>query len=433
MRIFFLFLFGSMISAASAQVQHPPIGRTSVPDDAEVELTLISRIQNLSQKTTDDLEFYEPDIISPKSAMFLEEKGKFYVNSLEGCQTVVFDLKSFEKITTIPHKFTDKDAGLFKENTVLGYEFLTKRDEPNTFEGKPVECCFSHNKKYLWVTYYRRSYDPNAMEPSAVAIIDTDKDQIVRVMPTGPLPKMIACSPDNKYIAVTHWGDNTIGIIDISSGDVNQFKYVKHLVVDYQQKFSAGQNQGGINRDTECGLCLRGTAFTADSRYLVVGRMGGGGISVFDMKDFSFKSTVLGMRTNVRHLIVTKNYLYLSSNKSGYVQKAPINDFINFAVTNTDKNKTYDDWQECFAGAGARTIEVSDDEKYIFAACNNASAVVVIRAKDMKKVAEIQADSFPVGLALRKNNYLLISTSQAHPGVGGGNCVDIYFVRYNTK
>jgi hypothetical protein len=161
--------------------------------------------------------------------------------------------------------------------------------------------------------------------------------------------------------------------------------------------------------------------------------MGGGGISVFDMKDFSFKSTVLGMRTNVRHLIVTKNYLYLSSNKSGYVQKAPINDFINFAVTNTDKNKTYDDWQECFAGAGARTIEVSDDEKYIFAACNNASAVVVIRAKDMKKVAEIQADSFPVGLALRKNNYLLISTSQAHPGVGGGNCVDIYFVRYNTK
>ena len=214
MRIFFLFLFATIITAATAQVQHPPIGRTSVPDDAEVELTLISRIQNLSQKTTDDLEFYEPDIISPKSAMFLEEKGKFYVNSLEGCQTVVFDLKSFEKIKTIPHKFTQKDAGLFKENTVLGYEFLTKRDEPNTFEGKPVECCFSHNKKYLWVTYYRRSYDPNAMEPSAVAIIDTDLDQIVRVMPTGPLPKMIACSPDNKYMAVTHWGDNTIGIID---------------------------------------------------------------------------------------------------------------------------------------------------------------------------------------------------------------------------
>jgi len=433
MRIFFLFLFATLFSFANAQVQHPPIGRTSVPDDAEVELTLISRIQNLNPKTTDDLEFYEEDIISPKSAMFLEEKGKFYINSLEGCQTVVFDLKSFEKIKTIPHKFTKEDAGLFKENTVLNYEFLTKRDEPNTFEGKPVECCFSHNKKYLWVTYYRRSYDPNAMEPSAVAIIDTETDEIVRVMPTGPLPKMIACSPDNKYIAVTHWGDNTIGIIDVSSGDVNQFKYVKNLVVDYQQKFSAGQNQGGINRDTECGLCLRGTAFTADGKYLVVGRMGGGGISVFDMKDFSFKNTVLGMRTNVRHLIVTKNYLYLSSNKSGYVQKTPITDFINFAVSNTDKNKTYDNWQECFAGAGARTIEVSDDEKYIFAACNNASAVVVIRAKDMKKIAEIQADSFPVGLALRKNNYLLISTSQAHPGVGGGNCVDIYYVRYNTK
>jgi len=417
----------------NAQVIHPPLGRTSVPNNAEIKLTLISRIQGYAQKTSDNMDMYEKDIVSPKSAVFLEEKGKFYVNSLEGFMTVVFDLKTFKKIKSIPHDFTKKDAGLFKETTVLNYEFLTKRDEPNVFKGKPVECCFSNNKKYLWVTYYRRSYDPNAMEPSAVAIIDTDLDKIVRVMPTGPLPKMIACSADNKYIAVTHWGDNTVGIIDVSSGDASKFKYVKHLIVDYQQKFSASQNQGGIDRDTQCGLCLRGTAFTSDSKYLLVGRMGGGGISVFDMKDFSFKSTVLGMRTNVRHLIVTKNYLYLSSNKSGYVQKTSISKFIEFAINADNKGKTYSDWQECFAGAGARTIEVSDDEKYIFAACNNASAIVVIRAKDMVKVCEVQADSFPVGLALRKNNYLLISTSQAHPGVGGGNSVDIYYVRYNTK
>lgn len=433
MRTLLLLLISFISSVSFAQVIHPPIGTTSKPGDAEIKLTLISRIHSHSPKVTDNMERYEKDIISPKSAVFLEEKNKFYINSLEGFMTVVFDMKTFTKTKSIHHDFNKSNANLFKETTVLGYDFLTKRDEPNTFKGKPVECCLSNNKKYLWVTYYRRSYDPNAMEPSAVAIIDTDKDEIVRVMPTGPLPKMIAASPDGKYVAVTHWGDNTVGIIDVSSGDASKFKYVKHLVVDYQQKFSASQNHGGIDRDTQCGLCLRGTAFTSDSKYLLVGRMGGGGISVFDMKDFSFKSTVFGMRTNVRHLVVTKNYLYLSSNKSGYVQKTSITDFIAFAVNADNKGKNYTDWQECFAGAGARTIEVSDDEKYIFAACNNASAVVVIRAKDMVKVCEVQGDSYPVGLALRKNNYLLISTSQAHPGVGGGNCVDIYYVRYNSK
>lgn len=414
---------------AVAQVIHPPIGTVSTPEDADLKLTLIARIHSHSPKTYDMFDIYEPDIVSPKSAVFLEEKGKFYINSLEGYMTVVFDLKTFRKKKSIHHDFKAKDAKLFKENTVLGYQFLTERAQPNVFKGKPVECCFSHNKKYLWVTYYRRDYDPNAMEPSAVAIIDTDKDEIVRVMPTGPLPKMIACSPDNKYMAVTHWGDNTVGIIDISSGDPAKFTFIKHLVVEYQQKFTAAQNTGSINRDSQCGFCLRGTAFTADGRYLLVGRMGGGGIAVFDMKDFSYKGTVFGMRTNVRHIVITKNFIYLSSNNSGYVQKASAPDFIKYISTTKDKALNFKDWEECFAGSGARTIEVSSDEKYIFAACNNASSIVVIRTSDMKKIAEIKADSFPVGLALRQRDYLLISTSQAHPGVGGGNCVDVYYVR----
>lgn len=413
-----------------AQVVHPPLGRTSTPENREVKLTLISRIHSHTPNTKNSLDIYEKDIISPKSAIFLENKGKFYINSLEGCKTIVFDLKTFKKIKSISHSFTKSDANLFKENTVLNYKFLQERKEPNVFSGKPVECCLSHGGKYLWVTYYRRSYDPNAIEPSALAIIDTDKDEIVRVMPTGPLPKMISVSPDNKYIAVTHWGDNTIGIIDINSDNVNDFHFSDHFIVGYQAKFSASQNQGSINRDSQCGYCLRGTVFSNDSKYLFVGRMGGGGIAIFDMTTKKYISTVFGMRPNVRHLVIRGENLYLSSNKTGYIQKAPVQELIDHALTEGDKGKQYTNWKECFAGVGARTIEVGDDEKYIFVAVNNESKIVVIRAADMVKVCEIKADSFPVGLALRKNNYLLISTSQAHPGVGGGNCVDIYYVKY---
>ncbi len=428
---FFLFLVLFLVNLfLFAQVIHPPLGRTSTPENDEIKLTLIARIHSHSPNTYDSYDVYEPDIISPKSAIFLEEKGKFYINSLEGYMTVVFSMKTFRKIKSIHHDFKKEDAGLFQETNVLNYHFLQDRPNPNVFMGKPVECCLTHNGRYLWVTYYRRSYDPNAMEPSAMAIIDTETDEIVRVMPTGPLPKMIAASPDGKYLAVTHWGDNTIGIVDISSSNYKDFKFVDHFVVGYQAKFSAAQNTGSINRDSQCGYCLRGTAFTKDSKYLLVGRMGGGGITVFDMKTRKYVNTVFGMRPNVRHLVVTDKYLFLSSNRTGFIQKTPIADFINHAIDSSKTNEQYTKWKECFAGIGARTIEVSDDGKYIFVAVNNESKIVVIRAKDMVKIAEVKADSFPVGLAIRKNNYLLISTSQAHPGVGGGNCVDVYYVRY---
>jgi len=426
---FILFLIASF--SISAQETHPSIGCTAGNESVNVEIRLIAKIQNYTTKADNTYNIRETDIYSPKSIIFLEEKQKFYVNSLEGYKTIVFDINTFKKKKTIVHSFGYNDSHLFLETNVLGYHFLEPRSNPNVFKGKPVESCLSHNGKYLWVTYYRRSYDPNAIEPSALAIIDTDKDEIVRVMPTGPLPKMIACSPDNKHIAVTHWGDNTVGIIDISSDNVEDFKYVKHLVVGYQASFTKKDNEEHINRDNNCGYCLRGTAFTTDSKYLLVGRMGGGGgIAVFDMNDFSTITTVWGMKTNVRHLVVTDKFLYLSSNRTGYVQKTPIDGFINFAINPENKNIKYTNWSNCYAGIGARTIEVSEDEEYIFVAVNNESKIVIIRAKDMKRIAVIKADSYPVGLAYSEKRNLLISTSQGRKDQGGGNCVDVFSINF---
>ncbi len=427
--LFILFLAALISPLAFAQEVHPNVGVSAGDENLGVEITMIAKIQNYSNKADNVYVIKETDINSPKSVVFLEEKQKFYVHSLEGYTTTVFDINTFKKKKSIIHSFTTADDSLFQETTVLNYSFLQARSKPNVFKGKPVESCLSHNGKYLWVTYYRRSYDPNAIEPSAVAIIDTDLDEIVRVMPTGPLPKMIACSPDNKYVAVTHWGDNTVGIIDVSSDNVKEFSFIKHLVVGYKASFTAEDGKTPVNRDSQCGYCLRGTCFTTDNKHLLVGRMGGGGIAVFKTDDFSYLKTVYGMKTNVRHLVATDNYLYLSSNKTGYVQKTPINDFIEFAYQENDTKAHYTNWSSCYAGIGARTIEVTADEKYIFVAVNNQSKIVVIRAKDMKKITELKADSYPVGLAYCDKRNLLISTSQGRANQGGGNCVNVFNIQ----
>ncbi len=436
--IFLLFLFFLSTIAKDKEtkkftVEHFPIGTQSAPQNSEITLTLIQRFQqyNWSSKNSNNKnDKLDKNIQSPKSAKFSLDGKKLYIQSLERKETPVYSTETFEKLNVIKHKFTEKDSSLFQNQiTVFDYDYKYRTSKFNIFKGSPVECCLSHNGKYLWVTYYKRNYDKNAVNPSAVAIIDTQTDSIVRVMPTGPLPKMIACSPDNKWIAITHWGDNTIGLININSDNVNNFQYTKHIVVDYQLKLNFSPEEK-IDRDSACGLCLRGTVFTPDSKYLLVGRMGGGGISVYDMINQQFLGTVFGMLNNIRHLVIQNNELYISSNGGGTVQKTNLQNFLQSVLTSKKKIISYSDWKSAKVGYGVRTIEVTKSGKYIFACVNGENKISIIRSSDMKVIAEIGADSFPVGMALSPDESLLTVTSQGKPEVGGGNSVMIYKIEY---
>lgn len=420
-----------IIAAASSFGQYKilQIGTKSV-GSPEVKLKLVARIQAYNPTPTNRNDFYDTSIYSPKSAHILEKiingkpVKKLYINSLEGGVTAVYDMNdSLKKITVISHTFTKADSGLFHETNFPGYSFKPGRVDTNVFMGKPVEMCLSNNDKYLWVPYYRRAYDTLAQEPSAMAIIDVDSDKIVRVMPTAPLPKMVACSPDDKLIAVTNWGDNTVHLIDISSGDPNKFQYVAHFVVDYKLKLDFTTK---VDRDVACGLCLRGTVFTPDSNYLFVGRMGGGGIAVFDVKGKKYLGSIFGTKANVRHLVIHGDYLYLSSNNDGVVEKTRWKALLNFFLNNQPKkNIQYRNWKLAFTGQGARTITVTADGKYLFANANNESKISIVRTADMKTIGSIRADPYPVGMTMDKSNKYLIVTAQGRHDKGG-NSVMVY-------
>jgi len=391
----------------------------------ELAKVIQSKVQHPKQATS----VYEPAVNSPKSATYTKNGSKFYINSLEGYTTIVFDSKTLKKLKEIKHDFNASNQQLFKdkESTVFDYKFKQNRKEYNHFLGKPVESCLSHDGKYLWVTYYRRDWDPKAESPSAVAIIDTKTDEIVRVMPSGPLPKMIASSADHKYIAITHWGDNTVGLIDISSNNPMDFKYINHIVVDNRlaMNFSAG-----TNRDSDCGNCLRGTVFTPDNEKILVAKMGGNGIAVIDVASKEMLGTITGSYLNLRHIVINNDDLYLSSNKFGKVQKANLHEVLQ---TPFDENKTapYKQWETASPGLGVRTIDVTNDGKYIFACVNNESKIAVIDASNMQKIDEIAVASFPVGMALSPDNNQLVVTSQGKSGSpGSGNTVTVYNVNY---
>lgn len=79
--------------------------------------------------------------------------------------------------------------------------------------------------------YYRRSYDKFSRYPSTLALIDTKTEKIIRMFDTGPIPKYVTTSPDGRWLAVTHWGDNTIGLIK-TVGKLSQYRYDKLITID---------------------------------------------------------------------------------------------------------------------------------------------------------------------------------------------------------
>ncbi|MGM9695137.1 MAG: hypothetical protein ACI3YC_09035, partial [Alloprevotella sp.] len=102
----FLCLSGSASLSALAQssvppVVHPTIGETVVSDDGKLTIRLIGKRQNYggSADTRDEA------INSPKSVHIHPNGKKYYVNSLEGGTTVVFESETNRKLKVIKHNF----------------------------------------------------------------------------------------------------------------------------------------------------------------------------------------------------------------------------------------------------------------------------------------------------------------------------------------
>lgn len=421
-----LLILGLCSLTAMAQnypIVHPKVGETVTSSDGNMRITLVDKIQHYRSDRSGTL---DPDIDSPKSANIHPDGTKFYINSLEGCKTMAYDMRTHRKLKTISHRFTEADSALFSKPSGL-FPFRFYKERLNTFNGKPVEGAFSHGGRYLWVPFYRRTFDINAQEPSAMAIIDTRVDSTVLVMETGPLPKMVCASHDGKYMVVSHWGDNTVGLIDISSDNPRDWKYLRYYEIDKKLILNFSLTQP-VDRDQSDGWLLRGTVFTPDDKYLLVGCMGNsGGVAVIDMTTHEYLGRMQGMRANVRHLVIRDGWLYLSINRTGYVQRIRLDTFLEAARKMENHLGHVDGWEECKVANGARTIELTPDGRYVFAACNMESCICVVDTRTMTMIGKIAADSFPVGLDVSADGQTVITTSQGRSN-GGGNAVDIFRV-----
>lgn len=407
----------------SGAVVHSKKGE-SVIAEGDLTITTVDQRRGYGKGDT-----YDPEINSPKSATFSKDGKKVYVNSLEGFKTVVYDVATRKKLKTILHDFTSGEGPLWLKPSGF-YTFTHYPDGmKNAFKGKPVEEALTPDGRYMFVPYYRRNFDLNAQDPSALAVIDTEKDEIVLMTETGPLPKMVRVSHDGKLLAITHWGDNTVGFLDISDRDPKNWKHLPPVTIGKKLDLHYSLTKA-VNRDSGSGFLLRGTVFLPGDSLLLVSGMAGP-LNVIDIKKMEWIGT-FPQFSNVRHLTLQKDMLYMSRNTAGDIITIPIENIVKAISQQRATSRTFkaEGSRSARVGGGARTLKVSPSGKYIYVACNTASALYIVRTEDMKVIGNIPVDSYPVGLDVSPDGKHIVTTSQGRKGKGGGNAVDFYEVEY---
>lgn len=351
------------------------------------------------------------DVLSPKSVDFVD--NKMFINALEKGSTIIYNTDTWLLENKIDYQFNKPD-------------FLKIKNFPYTiqnqsFLGKPVE--FTHYKNTAFIPFYRLSWDTNSRYHSALAQVDLITFKVKNIIPAGSIPKMVRVSSDGQYLVNSHWGDNTVGIYSLDSNqNISDYHYV---IID--KKLNTEKISG--DRDKNCGYCLRGTVITPDNKYAIVGRMGGGGLAVIDLDKKSYIGTLWNVPLTPRHLIISpQNELVLSTCASGEVAKLSLNNIYKHIHELENKNSVSlkkTDWKSFNAGGSVRTIDLSKDGTYIYAALNTSSELAVIDYQSMKLIEKFKIANYPVGLAVSPDDKYIAITQQGKSG-NGGNHVDIF-------
>lgn len=314
---------------------------------------------------------------APKSVEISPDGTCAAIMNLEGLDFWIIDTSSLTFIKKV--KFFPEPA--------KGWDYEEKK-AINSYAQKPVECCFSGDSRFLWLSLHNAGavvvYDLlDQLSPSdnqdfervEVKNYISNTSTITRIIKikTGDTPKVVKLTPDEKYALVSNWHSHSISVID-----VEQFKNIKNISM-----------KGKIE------YIPRGIAISPDSQKAYIANMRGGTISTVDLNTLKVIDDSW-VTPNPRHIVITKNgkYLYISDNIGGKVIKYDIESKRKIAET--------------FIGEKARTIAISPDERYIFAASYKDEKIVVL--KDLEIVYEVNFPT-PIGLSITPDGSQLWVTS----------------------
>lgn len=312
--------------------------------------------------------------ISPKSVVH-NSKGLFFAQNMMYRHTVTVYDRSFNLVKTI------RDDVMLSE---YGFD-----EYKSKYKGAPVECAFSPDGEYAWVSNYEMRGGNNKefnhpgcdgcvgtkYDNSYVYKINTKDYSIDAVVEVGAVPKYVAVTPNNRLVLVSNWTSGDLSVIDTRTN--KEIKRVK------------------------LGRLPRGIVVNSKSTHAYVAIMGSNKIAKVNLFNYNI-TWIKKVGRGPRHLCISPDdkYLYVSINNEGKVVRIDLDDYSRKKVR---------------TGRNPRSMTLSDDGKYLYVVNYTSNTLSKVEAKSMSVVQEKRTNSKPIGITFdgdKKNVWVACYTGR---------------------
>jgi DNA-binding beta-propeller fold protein YncE len=343
-----------------------------------------SKIPGISNISTQGLQYLGQEQIASsqwiKSVIFNSTGSRLYTLNLENMAIDEFDRQSripLRKFSFLPKPATGWD---YKNNIPI-----------ESFEEKPVEACFSHHDKLLWVSLHNAGgivgirLDSSALSTKnasyltkGIVISDATKEHMDTLyapfIKTGKTPKVIVKTSSSNFLMVSNWHSGTLSILSANDS-----------LAPYATKL----------RDIKVGAFPRGIYINPLSGRAYISIMGGSSIRVLDRDKWKLQKTIPVIQ-NPRHITAdSTGKLFVSFNSLSHI-----------ACIDPVSGRTL---FEAKTGANPRTIILSKSQKYLFVTCYGSDNVQVFKVNknSFDLLYSINCSGKPIGIDLYEDSEVI--------------------------
>ena len=340
----------------------------------------------ISLKPYDFIEYDKKEVLNAaggtKSVLFNSSGSKLYAMNLEGMSVYEFDQAS-RKLTR-EFKFTPTRG--------QGWDYNKSRPIAS-FQEKPVEACFSHDDKILWVSLHNadgivpiwvndfsknNAITTDEQKTKPVTVIYPDgarKDSFkVPLIETGKTPKVISRTADSKFLLVSNWHSRNTSVLEMDENTMPYGKVISTIPVS---------------------AIPRGIAVDDKNKKSYIAIMGGASLNVVDNNTWKSES-IMNVWSSPRHIVMdTSGHLFVSYNSLGTIACIDVATGKQLFSAKTHSQP--------------RTIVLSKNHKFIFVTCYTSEYVDVykINSDNFEKVASLPCGGHPVGVDIFENDKTL--------------------------
>lgn len=313
-----------------------------------------------------------------KSVLFNSSGSKLYALNLEAMRIYEFSQASKKMVREI----------VFSPTKAKGIDY-SRRKPMSSFAEKPVEACFSHQDRILWVSLHNaggvvpifldaptpgKVYDLGPMHKLAfITDLLTNKRDTISfpLIRTGETPKVIAKTADDNYLLVSNWSSKSVSILKIND-----------TLAPYGRKIATVATSA-----TPRGITINNRA---QKSYVAI--MGNNTVSVIDHKKWKIENTFI-VPTNPRHLVAdTASRLFISFNELSKIACLQQKTGEVLFVADTERQP--------------RTIALSKNQRFLFVTCYGGDTIDIfeIKAKSFKRIYSLSSDGKPIGITLYEDD-----------------------------